>query len=289
MLNSLIRYHLLFFLILGAFSQVNANEQSAFEFVKAQSNKTNPLYGYLVGPGTEKLDKPVLKPFSTDGCSQSPNGFREYQFVECCVAHDVAYWIGGTWDAKNRADQELALCIEKKANKTISQIYLKGVSVGGTAKGINTFRWGYGWDEVRDYRDLTPAEMAQAETMYGKNIYKLHEMLQEKSYEINLELLTLDMLNLNRSYDDELIYYFLQNNLKRIDQVTFGQKLFIDEGSFYYRIRLKSCGDSPVDFNIAHWSAWKKFVLYNVSIHSLPWSELAPFITDIRDPNGCLR
>jgi len=74
-----------------------------------------------------------------------------------------------------------------------------------------------------------------------------------------------------------------------VDQVTFGQKLFIDESSFYYRIRLKSCGDSPVDFNIAHWNAWKKFVFHNVSIHSLPWSELAPLITDIRDPNGCLR
>lgn len=289
MLNSLIRYQLLFFLILGGFSQSGATEQSAFEFVKAQSNKTNPLYGYLVGPGTETLDKPVLKPFSTDGCSQSPNSFGDYEFVECCVAHDVAYWIGGALDAKNQADQELAQCIEKKANKTISQIYLRGVSVGGTAKGINTFRWGYGWDEVRDYRDLTPAEIAQAEKMYGKNIYKLHEMLQAKTYEINLELLTLDMLNLNRSYDDELIYYFLQNNLKRSDQVTFGQKVFIDKSSFFYRIRLKSCGDSPVDFNISHWEAWKKFVLYNVSIHSLPWSELAPFITEIRDPGGCLK
>lgn len=276
-------------LTLGFSFGAHAVEQSAFEFVKSQANKTNPLYGYVVGPGSEKLDKPVLRPFSSDGCSQSPNGLNGYNFVECCVAHDVSYWIGGTLQAKEKADADLAMCIEQKANKAISEVYLHGVSIGGTAKGLNTFRWGYGWDVVRDYRDLTAEEFSQAERMYGKNMYQLREMLDRKTYEINLELLTLDMLSINRSYDDELIYYYLQNNLKRNDQVSFGQKLYINDGSFYYRIRLKSCGDSPIDFNIAHMSGWRKFVYHNVSIHSLPWAELSKFITSVRDPNGCLK
>jgi len=147
-------------------------------------------------------------------------------------------------------------------------------------RAINTFRWGYGWDVVRDYTPISEDDRKQAQ--------QLMEQPTDDSYAINWELLTLDMLGVNRSYDDELVYYYLQNKLKRNDIVTFGQKLHYSDRSFFYRIRLKSCGESVVDFKIDHFKAWKKFVYRNVSIHNLPWSKLEKYILEVRDPDSCL-
>src|SRR5271169_6094597 len=40
-----------------------------------------------------------LKPFTTDGCSDFPNGTPEHQdlWLTCCIQHDLAYWMGGTY------------------------------------------------------------------------------------------------------------------------------------------------------------------------------------------------
>ncbi|WP_216662021.1 hypothetical protein [Niveibacterium sp. COAC-50] len=40
----------------------------------------------------------TLKPFTTDGCSSFPDGtpWQQTLWLDCCVKHDIAYWIGGT-------------------------------------------------------------------------------------------------------------------------------------------------------------------------------------------------
>jgi hypothetical protein len=271
-----------------ASSIAQAGMESAVHFVRLQANKTNPLFGYSVGPGSQTLDKPILKPFSTDGCSQSPNSYEGQKIVECCVAHDVSYWLGGTQDQKDKADYDFEACVSKKSGPVVAEIYFRGVRVGGGANGINTFRWGYGWDTNRSYSPITDSEWQQAERLHGKNLVELKTMLEEKSYQINFELLTLDMLSYNRTYDDELVYYYLRNKLKRNDVITFGQKLHFGSRSFFYRVRLKSCGENVIDFKIDHWNGWKTFVFRNVSIHNRPWSQLEKYILDVRDPSGCL-
>jgi len=43
-----------------------------------------------------------LKPFTTDGCSAFPDGtFKQNElWLSCCVAHDYAYWQGGTYSQR---------------------------------------------------------------------------------------------------------------------------------------------------------------------------------------------
>ncbi|MBL7544810.1 MAG: hypothetical protein JNL11_13415 [Bdellovibrionaceae bacterium] len=257
--------------------------------IQGQFNKTNPLFGYLVGPGTEKLDKPVLRPFASDGCSQSPNEILGYDFVDCCVLHDLAYWLGGTSQEKEQSDRALQMCIAEKANSVVARIYYEGVSVGGAARGPNTFRWGYGWDYRRSYSPITSEERLQAERMYGKDLYKLKEQIGRRQYVINLELFTVDYLNVNRTSADKLVYYFLQNNLKRHDVVTFASKMTIKNSNWWYQVRLQSCGSKNIYLNLNSALAWMNSAFYGLDIDTAPWSELQKYIVEVRDPGGCLK
>jgi hypothetical protein len=257
-------------------------------FIQVQASRTNPLYGYLVGPGTEKLNKPVLRPFSTDGCSLSPNSVINVDITECCVKHDVAYWLGGTEKQKIESDDKIQRCISEKAGTVAGKVYRAGIDEGGDADGHNTFRWGYGWDTLMPYRELTTAEKAQAEKMYGPNLEKLKQKIALKAYQVNLELFTLDFTNLNRFYDDMIVYYFLQNHLKRNDIVTFGQKIEINNMAFHYVVGLKECGEKRIYFQINHFMIWSNlFKLYS-NIHKAPWSELQKYVISVQDPGNCL-
>src|SRR6185503_15141506 len=47
------------------------------------------------------------RPFTTDGCSLSPDG----SWQACCVEHDIDYWCGGSADDRRRAHATLRTCI----------------------------------------------------------------------------------------------------------------------------------------------------------------------------------
>ncbi len=51
--------------------------------------------------------RPSMTPFSSNGCS----GFREATFFSCCFVHDLAYWAGGTWSERRKADRDLWSCV----------------------------------------------------------------------------------------------------------------------------------------------------------------------------------
>ncbi|CAE78911.1 putative helicase [Bdellovibrio bacteriovorus HD100] len=107
--------------------------------------------------------KNTLKDFTSDGCSMSPDGFAwsVNAYLDCCVAHDVAYWAGGAREDRLRADEELKQCITVKANKYTADAYFRGVRVGGSAKLQTPFRWGYGWVEDRGYKPLDMEERSE--------------------------------------------------------------------------------------------------------------------------------
>jgi hypothetical protein len=80
------------------------------------------------------------RPFLTDGCSMWPDGVWQ----ECCVAHDMAYWCGGTEDHRKSADDRLAACVSAEYAGWMAALMRAGVWVGGPPWIPARWRWGYG-------------------------------------------------------------------------------------------------------------------------------------------------
>lgn len=79
-------------------------------------------------------------PFTTDGCSMWPDA----AWVDCCVAHDIVYWCGGSSADRCRADRELRECVSRQSAWTATLMYA-GVRAGGGPYQPFPWRWGYGW------------------------------------------------------------------------------------------------------------------------------------------------
>lgn len=108
-----------------------------------------------------------LKPFTSDGCSSFPDGTLNHKtlWLKCCVAHDRAYWKGGTYKERLKADLDLRRCVAQVGEPAIANLMLAGVRVGGTPYLPTKFRWGYGWPYLRGYKALTAEEKKLVEKM----------------------------------------------------------------------------------------------------------------------------
>ncbi|MBC3880515.1 hypothetical protein H8K35_03660 [Undibacterium sp. LX40W] len=109
-----------------------------------------------------------LQPFTTDGCSMFPD--RSYiskaDWCSCCVAHDLAYWRGGTAEQRRQADLALKDCVQKATkNPFLANMMYEGVRVGGGPYLFTTYRWAYGWKVGRGYFTLTTEENAEADRL----------------------------------------------------------------------------------------------------------------------------
>lgn len=107
----------------------------------------------------------TLQPFSTDGCSMFPDRsvITSADWCGCCVAHDLAYWRGGTAEARRVADLELAACVKRvSGSEALADLMHAGVRAGGGSQLYTPFRWGYGWPYGRPDGPLTPDEDALA-------------------------------------------------------------------------------------------------------------------------------
>lgn len=108
-----------------------------------------------------------LKPFTSDGCSAFPDGtFKDSdKWLNCCITHDKAYWLGGTYEERLKADDDLKACIESVGDKKLAKLMWAGVRVGGSPYWFSSFRWSYGWPYTRGYTPVTPEERAYAESL----------------------------------------------------------------------------------------------------------------------------
>lgn len=108
-----------------------------------------------------------LQPFTSDGCSRFPNGtpWQNELWLECCTAHDLAYWRGGTYQERLDADRKLEICVAQVGEPEIALLMLAGVRVGGSPFFPTPFRWGYGWSYPRYYGPLTGDELKQVEEL----------------------------------------------------------------------------------------------------------------------------
>ncbi|MDE2428548.1 MAG: hypothetical protein KGM99_07465 [Burkholderiales bacterium] len=115
----------------------------------------------------------TLSPFTTDGCSLFPDRSMDGKkdWCACCLAHDLAYWRGGTEDERLKADQELRACVERKtSDHSLAETMFLGVRTGGGPQINTPFRWGYGWPVGRGYQALTADESALADKL--ESIYR---------------------------------------------------------------------------------------------------------------------
>jgi hypothetical protein len=102
--------------------------------------------------------------FRTDGCSLYPDRDAQADWCDCCVAHDLSYWRGGTAAERERADAELAACVRQATgNPAQAQRVYIAVRLGGAPWWPTPFRWAYGWEWGRGYLPLTSLERHQAE------------------------------------------------------------------------------------------------------------------------------
>ena len=67
-----------------------------------------------------------LEPFTTDGCSAFPEGTlaQNELWIDCCLAHDHAYWKGGSQAERERADLELSACVAKVGEPEIASLMM---------------------------------------------------------------------------------------------------------------------------------------------------------------------
>tara|TARA_R110002072_G_scaffold89232_3_gene199861 strand:+ start:40244 stop:40654 length:411 start_codon:yes stop_codon:yes gene_type:complete len=112
-----------------------------------------------------------IKPFTSDGCSAFPDGTpdEKHLWLDCCVAHDLSYWQGGSRAERKAADQALRTCVEQVGKPAIASLMLTGVRVGGTPYLPTTFRWGYGWPYLRGYKPVTSEEKKQIEQILDES------------------------------------------------------------------------------------------------------------------------
>jgi hypothetical protein len=109
-----------------------------------------------------------LKPFATDGCSLWIDGTPEQPNLwrHCCVAHDLAYWQGGSEATRKQADDDIQACVTEAQGKGMGNYIYTNVRWGGSPYWMNYYRWGYGWDYFdgmwpRGYKVPTPDEQKQ--------------------------------------------------------------------------------------------------------------------------------
>lgn len=114
-------------------------------------------------PFTSNAFAENLQLFTSDGCSAFPDGSvsQKELWLECCTAHDLAYWQGGSYSERMNADLELHECVNKVGEEEIALLMLAGVRVGGSPFFPTAFRWGYGWSYPKFYGELTDQELQQ--------------------------------------------------------------------------------------------------------------------------------
>jgi hypothetical protein len=117
-----------------------------------------------------------LHDFTSDGCSLFPDGNIKDRalWCDCCLAHDISYWRGGTQEDREHADKMLRDCVfERTGSKALADLMYNGVRTGGHPAFLTWYRWGYGWKYGKNYAPLTEQENQEAlrklEAYYAKH------------------------------------------------------------------------------------------------------------------------
>ena len=109
--------------------------------------------------------EPEIRGLKSDGCSLFPDGTvsDRAKWCECCFAHDIAYWRGGTREERKTADRKLRRCLlDRTGDKALVDLMYHGARVVGHAGFPTWYRWACGWEYGRGYRRLSGEERRSA-------------------------------------------------------------------------------------------------------------------------------
>lgn len=111
-----------------------------------------------------------LSPYKGEKCVELTNLTPEHQqlWLDCCGAHDLSYWHGGSYKEQLTADRTLKQCVAVVGDTSIIVSMLKKVKVGGSPYLPTEYRWGYGWSNFRGFDDLTEAELKEIQALKSK-------------------------------------------------------------------------------------------------------------------------
>jgi hypothetical protein len=126
------------------------------------------LLSFTLSSCTRGRPRPAAKltPFTSDGCSLFPDGtFSDRsQWCDCCLIHDLAYWQGGSAEARNLADATLRDCVSTQSgDQQLAETMYLGVRAAGHPAFPIWYRWGYGWPYGRGYQPLAAVERLQVQ------------------------------------------------------------------------------------------------------------------------------
>lgn len=125
---------------------------------------------FISSCATTKKKDIHLRPFKTDGCTLYPDG----NWLHCCIAHDMDYWIGGSYAEKEKADDELGACVaETKGN---AKLMIEGVHFGGGPNDVLPWAWGYGWTKNPGYMALSEKQLYEVEVQLETVIPGVREL-----------------------------------------------------------------------------------------------------------------
>ncbi len=205
------------------------------------------LSGMKAGPGSfynwRKSNGRVLRPFASDGCSMSPDGVpgSDREWVQCCVHHDVDYWLGGTEAEKEAADNELQRCIARKGYPEIGRLYRAFVKRFGGANSSQIFRWGYGWNYKRPYSPLSESEESMVSEEHGRSSDRLKRDLKDNFAHLTRVCDTYDYGLQGLSRDEEEIYRILGERLESDDVIEWAKPGDYNLEKREYLVKLHSC------------------------------------------------
>jgi hypothetical protein len=102
----------------------------------------------LSGLAQEVSPKPETERLLPDGTpSDNCTAFPDGKYADCCFEHDVAYFRGGSWKERWRADKKLYKCVVAKGgfkHKFTATMMWLGVRAFGPPWFPTPARWGFG-------------------------------------------------------------------------------------------------------------------------------------------------
>ncbi|MEQ1666227.1 MAG: hypothetical protein ABL927_12725, partial [Bdellovibrionales bacterium] len=214
-----------------------------------RAENLSALTGLLVGPSRvenfNKLDKPLLRPFYSDGCSLSPDGMlfskNSNVWVECCIKHDVTYWLGGTAAEKQKADKKLEKCIANKGYPEIGKYFKMAVETFGVPEREVTYRWGYGWNKIRLFSPISEDEKKQVLALYNVEPEQLLENLNDRGIPL-INMCTTHDAALNKiSLEEKNIYKMLNTTLHTDDTIEWAKWGYYDLDKREFEVKLMKC------------------------------------------------
>lgn len=188
------------------------------------------IFAVLLGTGTAlakgKRTRPQISQeifsFSSDGCSAYPDGLphtEEYEWLHCCMTHDMAYWAGGTHEEKVKADAQLGQCVAEASTVSHGRMMEMGVIIGGVPYISTSWRWGYGWNRMISYKELSQDEKEQVIREFDSILDEIENYRQYlTSYQLGYVLSRYELLRRD-TLGDKVFTSNLDQKAKDLEEV----------------------------------------------------------------------